>query len=487
VAGAGLVTGGGTPGATKRQKVAVATVFVAAMFINIIDATVVNVALPTIARTFGVPVDQTATINIGFLVAVAVAIPVAGWLGDRLGAREVFVLAVGLFTLASAACGLARSVTELVVFRVVQGAAGGLMTPVGMAMLYRTFPPSERVGLGRITTVPIAFAPTIGPILGGFLTEHAGWRWIFGINVPIGTAAVAFTLLAVRPLPRTTRNRLDLAGFLLAGGGFAALMYALGGGPNQGWTSPVILFCGGLGVLLLILLAVVELRLTAPMLQLRLFTLRLFRSANLITLASSAGFLGALFVYPLMLQVAFGRSPFQAGLLTFPEALGVMTGTQVAARLYRRVGPRALIGSGQALVTVMLGCLAVLLQPDTPWFVPVLLMYAIGIGQGHTFMPAQAAAFDTVPRTRTGEATSLYNATRQAGSALGVALAATVIASVSVAEPTAVQAIAPFRWALLAAACCTMLGSLVAWSTIDNADAAPSRGLLTGPADPASA
>lgn len=473
-------------GPSTRQKVAVATVFVAAMFINIIDATVVNVALPTIARTFGVPVDQTATINIGFLVAVAVAIPVAGWLGDRLGARGVFVVAVGLFTLASVACGLARSVSELVIFRVAQGAAGGLMTPVGMAMLYRTFPPAERVSLGRIINIPIAVAPTIGPLLGGLLTEHAGWRWIFFVNLPVGVAAVTFTLLAVRPLARTTSNRLDVAGFLLAGGGFASLMYAIAQGPERGWGSPVILVAGAVGVVLLVALVLVELRQSRPMLQVRLFGLRLFRSANLITLASSAGFLGALFIYPLMLQVAFGRSPFEAGLLTFPEAIGIMVGTQIAARLYRRAGPRGLIGSGQALVTVMLACLALLLQPTTPPFLPMLLMFVLGIGQAHTFMPAQAAAFDTVPRVRTGEATALYNATRQAGAAIGVAMAATVIAAVTAAQTAGgaavTDAIAPFRWALLAAACCTMLGSLIAWFTIDNADAAPSRGLLAEPA-----
>lgn len=477
-AGSQVPAGDPLPGPNKRQKVAVATVFVAAMFINIIDATVVNVALPTIARTFGVPVDQTATINIGFLVAVAVAIPVSGWLGDRLGAREVFVLALGLFTVASAACGLAQSVTQLVIFRVAQGAAGGLMTPVGMAMLYRTFPPAERVGLGRITTIPIALAPAIGPVLGGFLTEQVGWRWIFGINVPIGIAAVAFTLLAVRPLPRTTTSRLDLAGFLLAGAGFALLMYALAEGPGHGWTSPEIVVAGVLGLTLLITLVFVELRLPKPMLQLRLFALPLFRSANLITLASSSGFLGALFVYPLMMQDAFGRSPMQAGLLTFPEALGIMTGTQIAARLYRRVGPRGLIGTGQAVVTVMLLSLALVLQPSSPWFVPVGLMFVLGIGQAHTFMPAQAAAFDTVPRAHTGEATSLYNATRQAGSALGVALAATVIASVPIVDSSAAAAITPFRWALAATACCTLIGSLVAWLTVDNADAAPSRGLV---------
>jgi len=465
--------------AGRRQKIAVATVFVAAMFINILDATVVNVALPTIARDFAVPVDQTATINIGFLVAVAVAIPVSGWLGDRLGAREVFVTAIALFAASSAACGLAGSLGQLVIFRVLQGAAGGLMTPVGMAILYRTFPPAERIRLGRITTVPIAFAPALGPVLGGLLTEHASWRWIFGINVPIGIAAVLFTVLVVRPLPRTTGNRLDVPGFVLAGAGFAGLMYAVSEGPAQGWTSAQILLPGVVGVVLLTTLVPVELRVARPMLQLRLFGLRLFRSANLITMSSSAGFLGALFAYPLMLQNALGHSPLTAGLLTFPEAIGVMVGTQIAARLYSRVGPRGLVATGQALVTAMLCGIALLVRAGTPDIVPVLIMFVVGIGQAHTFMPTQAAAFDSVPKLRTGEATSLYNATRQAGGAIGVALAATVIAAVGLPAIASVGAepATPFRLALLACAVCNLIACLVAWLTVHNEDAAPSRGI----------
>lgn len=461
----------------RRQKIAVATVFVAAMFINILDATVVNVALPTIARDFGVPVDHTATINIGYLVAVAVAIPVSGWLGDRLGAREVFVTAVALFAAASAACGLAGSLGQLVIFRVVQGAAGGLMTPVGMAMLYRTFPPAERIRLGRITTVPIAFAPALGPVLGGLLTEHVGWRWIFGINVPIGVIAVLFTVLAVRPLARTTGNRLDVGGFLLAGVGFAGLMYALSEGPAQGWGTAGILLPGLVGLVLLAVLVPMELRVARPMLQLRLFGLRLFRSANLITMASSAGFIGALFAYPLMLQSALGHSPLTAGLLTFPEAIGVMLGTQIAGRLYSRVGPRGLVAAGQGTVTCMLICIALLVGPGTPAIVPVVIMFVLGIGQAHTFMPTQASAFDTVPKLRTGEATSLYNATRQAGGAIGVALAATVIAAVGLSATSGAVTVGPFRAALLACAVCNVIACLVAWFTVHNEDAAPSRGL----------
>ena len=468
---------------SRRQKIAVATVFVAGMFINILDATVVNVALPTIAKDFTVPVDHTATINIGFLVAVAVAIPVSGWLGDRLGAREVFVTAIALFAMSSAACGMAGSLTELVLFRIVQGAAGGLMTPVGMAMLYRTFAPAERIGLGRITTIPIAFAPALGPVIGGLLTEHAGWRWIFWINVPIGAAAVAFTLLMVRPLARTTGNRLDVPGFLLAGAGFAGVMYALAEGPAQGWGTPGILVPALAGVALLVVLVPVELRVARPMLQLRLFALRLFRSANLITMASSAGFIGALFAYPLMLQSALHHSPLTAGLLTFPEAIGVMIGTQIAARLYSGVGPRGLVTAGQLTVTGMLCAIALLVHEGTPSIVPVAIMFVMGIGQSHTFMPVQAAAFDTVPRLRTGEATSLYNATRQAGGAIGVALAATVIAAVGVAATGTAGSgdVGPFRAALLACAACNLVAALIAMFAVHNEDAAPSRGLAPRP------
>lgn len=446
------------------------------MFVNIIDATVVNVALPTIARDLGVPVEHTATVNIGFLVAVAVAIPVAGWLGDRLGPRGVFVVALALFTASSAACGLAGSVTQLVIFRVLQGLGGGLMTPSGMAMLYRTFPPEQRVRVSKVINIPIAVAPTIGPVLGGLLAEHASWRWIFGLNVPIGLAAIVFTLTMVKPLPKSVGGRLDVAGFLLAGLGFASLMFAVSEGPSYGWDSPLILGTGLAGVVLLAVLVPVQLSIANPMLNLRLFGLKLFRSANVITICSSAGFLGALFVYPLMLQNAFGYSAFNSGLLTFPEALGVMIGTQLVGRFYARVGPRRLVAAGQFTVGVCLTVLALVMTEHTPAVVPIALMAVIGIGQAHTFMPLQAAAFDTVPRRAIGSATGLYNATRQAGSAVGVAIAATVISLIGIGH-TPATALEPFRWAMIGCACFPLLASMFALWQIDDADAAPSRGL----------
>jgi MFS family permease len=191
-------------------------------------------------------------------------------------------------------------------------------------------------------------------VLGGFLVQRASWRWIFWINLPIGIAAVAFTVLAVPRMARRTSSRLDVPGFLLAAIGFSSLMFALSEGAVRGWTTPSIWIPGLLGIALLGLLVVVEGRVSAPMLRLQLFGLRLFRSVSLITFASAAGFLGGLFVYPLMLQTAFGYPPLTAGLLTFPEAIGIMVGTQIASRLYRRVGPRRLVAAGQFTVAVVL-------------------------------------------------------------------------------------------------------------------------------------
>src|ERR1700749_1407037 len=219
------------------QKVAVGTVFVAAMFMSILDATIVNVALPTIGRDFGVSATAVDGISIAFLVSLAVTIPASGWLGDRYGGMRVMLAAIALFTAASALCGVASSLGELVAFRILQGAGGGMLAPVGMAMLYRVFPPAERIRAASILTVPTTLAPALGPVLGGLLVTDLSWRWVFYVNVPIGAAALAFGARFLRQRAETRPGRFDLAGFLLSGIGLGSLMYGVSKGPDLGWGS----------------------------------------------------------------------------------------------------------------------------------------------------------------------------------------------------------------------------------------------------------
>ena len=194
-----------------NQKIAVGIVFVSAMFMNIMDITIVNVALPTIGRDFHIAPTAVDGVVIAYLVSLAVFIPASGWLGDRFGGKRVLLTAIVVFTLGSALCGLAQNMTELVVFRVVQGAGGGMMAPVGMAMLYRVFPPAERVRAASILTLGTTVAPAVGPVLGGFLVTNFSWRWVFFVNVPIGIVAVVFGSLFLEKVGADRRRPLRRA------------------------------------------------------------------------------------------------------------------------------------------------------------------------------------------------------------------------------------------------------------------------------------
>src|ERR1700685_1137665 len=215
------------PAVRVNQKVAVAVVFVSAMFMNIMDITIVNVALPTIGRDFNIAPTAVDGVVIAYLVSLAVFIPASGWLGDRFGGKRVLMVAIVVFTLASVLCGLAQNMTELVVFRVLQGAGGGMMAPVGMAMLYRVFPPAERMRASSILTVPTTVAPALGPVLGGFLVTDLSWRWVFFVNVPWGLAAVTFGALCLERSAPQKSGRFDVPGFLLGGIGLGLLMYGV--------------------------------------------------------------------------------------------------------------------------------------------------------------------------------------------------------------------------------------------------------------------
>ena len=340
------------------QRYVVAAVYVAAMLMNTLDSTIVNVALATLGREFDVPPVMTEAVVVAYLVSLAVFIPASGWLGDRFGTKRIFLTALALFVGASALCGQARSLEQLVAFRVLQGAGGGLLTPVGMAMLYRTFPPQERIAVGRILMFATILGPASGPILGGFLIEHLSWRWAFYVNIPVGLIAFAIGLLFLREHRETGARTLRSAG-LRAGRRRAGPGHVR---PERGTATrlDVTRHCRQriAGVLALALFVIVELRLAAPMVQLRLLANRLFRTTQVTSFFASAGFIGVLFLVPLFLQEVQGASPLEAGLTTFPEALGVVISTQVVARLYPRVGPRRLMAGGLVLVATAIVLLA---------------------------------------------------------------------------------------------------------------------------------
>jgi EmrB/QacA subfamily drug resistance transporter len=334
-----------------------------------------------------------------------------------------------------------------------------MLTPVGMAMLFRTFPPAERVAVGRVLMFATILGPASGPIVGGLLIERLSWRWAFYVNVPVGLTAFLIGLLFLREHREPDPGGFDLPGFVLGGVGLAAAMFALSEGPGRGWGSPAIVGAAVVGVLALAAFVVRELRVPAPMVDLRLLRNRLFRTTQTVSYFAAAGFVGVLFLIPLFWQTVRGASPLAAGLTTFPEAIGVVTSTQLVARLYPRIGPRRLMVAGLVLVASAIVLLALIGLTGGPWTVRGL-MFLVGAGMACIFLPNQAASLATISRAQTGRATTIANVQRQLGAAIGVAALSSVLAAAGGEEAAA--DVAAFRAALFVAAAFAFVGALAA-------------------------
>jgi EmrB/QacA subfamily drug resistance transporter len=461
----------------RDQKLVVAVVYVAAMFMAILDTTIVNVALPTLGRDFHATASGVGLVSIAYLVSLTVFIPASGWLGDRFGGRRALLGAVAIFTVASALCGLSTSLGELIGFRILQGLGGAVMTPVGLSMLFRIYPPAERVRISSILAVFTALAPALGPVLGGLFTTYASWRLVFFVNVPVGLAAFLFGALRLDGHTHPHPGRLDGAGVLLSGVGLGAVMFGVSEGPTRGWTSLVVLASLVLGVVLLVALVAVELRSAEPLIDLRLFGNRLFSAATSLYGLGSIAYLGALYLAALFFQDALGLSAVQSGLATFPAALGTMTGGQLVTRvLYRRVGPRRIVVAGLLVVALALALMS-LVGPGVSLWLVRMIMFGLGLGIAAVFIPAQAASMATIDHASIGRASSVFNAGKQFGGAIGVALLTTVLA---VAGPgpggrAGAVSLGGFHDGVLAAAAVAVLAVAVAL-TIRDADAAATMG-----------
>lgn len=445
----------------------VSVVYVAAMFMAALDSTVVNVALRAIGRDLQVLPSAVGIVSVSYLVSLAVMLPVAGWLGDRWGTKRILLLALAVFTAASALCGIASSLAALNAARILQGAAGGLLTPVGMAMLFRTFPPQERAKLSRMLVLPIALAPALGPIIGGFIVDQLSWRWVFYINLPVGVLVLLFGILLLREHREPAAGRLDWAGFVLSAPGLAMTVYALTQGAARGWATPGIIIPGVAGSLLLAALVVVELRNPQPLLDLRLLRDRLFRTMGLISICSAAGLLGMLYVFPLMYQHVMNASALDAGLTTFPEALGLMASSQLMPFSYRRLGPKKLISLALFIASVLFVMLSLTSAGTGPW-IPRILLFLAGFALGHAVGAVQITSFTNIAPPQMGRASTLFTVQNRLGSALGMASLGTIMFMIGTSTVSASGMEQPnpeaYRIALLGAAAFLLLGLCAALS-----------------------
>ncbi|BAN01513.1 putative major facilitator superfamily transporter [Ilumatobacter coccineus YM16-304] len=461
-------------------KYRVMAVYIVGLVMTIIDGTIVNVALPTLAREFDVPSTDIEWVSISYLLALASVIPVAGWLGDRFGTKRMFVISLVFFVFGSLLCGISQSLETLIVFRVVQGIGGGLITPIGSAMLFRAFPLEERstasVGVLSVAIV----APAVGPVLGGVIVDNISWHWIFLVNLPIGAIALLLALLWLNEESQPAAGRFDVAGFVLSATGVSLLIYALSTGPEKGWLSGSTLTAAAIGACSFIAMVVVELRVREPMLKLRLYRDRLFRSVNIASSMIYMGFFGWIFVLPLYMQTLRGFTATESGLAQAPQAAAVfVVSNLLGKRLYRAVGPRRLMIVGSAATALFTGSSA-LFDLDTPIGVIAATAFMRGASIGMVFVSIQTAVYATVSNADTGRATSVFNTQRQISFATGVALAASVIAakvsSVGGDAAPAIDRLPAYQWGFLAMGIVMLPAAFASWFVNDD-DVAATRGL----------
>jgi EmrB/QacA subfamily drug resistance transporter len=447
---------------SPRRAVAVA--YVSAIFMTALDMHIVNVALPTLGHAFSASIASVQWTVVSYLLALAVVIPGSGWLGDRIGTKRAFLIALATFTGASALCGLAQSLPELIAARVLQGVGGGMLTPVGTALLYRTYPPEERARVTRTLIMPILVAPATAPLIGGLLTQALSWRWVFFVNLPFGLATLFLCARYLVDNREHAVGRLDVTGMVLAAVGLSGIVYAISEGPDRGWSSANILVSAAVGVVAMAVFVRFELRHPDPLLRLELFRDRIFRSTQVVFALTSGAFLGCLYLTPIFLQEVHGQSPFGSGATTFVEAVGVMAASQPVGWLYVRLGPRVMMTAGAIGVAALLAAFYFVDADTSLWTIRGLLFFMGGINAA-VFMSVQSAMFATISSRDTGHASAIYTAQRQASIAAGIAILSTIVASRGAAQ------LAGFHDAYLGAAVLAGLGAILAVSLVRTADA----------------
>jgi len=399
-------------------------------FMVVLDSSIVDVSMPTIMATFGVDVDSAKWVATAYLLALATMLPTSGWIADRFGYKKTYATALTLFTAGSLLCSVSWSITALVAFRVLQGIGGGLLMPVGMAIVMREFPIERRGTAIGFWSVAAAASVSLGPTLGGYLIDNFAWHSIYDINVPIGVLAVFATLVIQREYQSGKERSFDAAGFLFMTLFLTSLLLALSDGNAEwntgGWTSPFILSCFALSLVGFVGFISVELNTQEPLVDLSLMKNFNFGMANLVLFIFGMGMFGSTFLLPLYLQDGLGYSAYQAGSLFLP--LGFLQGTMgpLAGYLSDKVNPKYLSLYGVIVLALSLFSNHFLSLFSETHSV-MISIYLRGLGMGFIFTPLSSLSLSDIPKEKMARASGLYNVLRQVGGSFGVAIMGTLL------------------------------------------------------------
>lgn len=395
-------------------------------FMAFLNSSVVNVAIPKMMVVFGASQDSIQWVLTGYMLALGIIMPVSGYLGDTFGYKRIFIISLIIFTIGSFLSGFAWSVNSLIAFRVVQALGGGLMSPIGMALIYKVVP-REKIGLVMgVFGISAMAAPAIGPTLGGYLVEYVTWRTIFYLNVPIGIFNIFLALKNLEESELIRGKVIDKWGILLSSSGFFCLLMALSKGYSKGWSSPFIVGLFFAALVTLSVFVYVELNHPEPILDLRLFKNLIFTMSLVITSIISIGMFGIIYLIPVYMQNVLGYSAMQSGMITFPSAVvsGIMM--PISGKIFDKYGARGISMFGLAIFTF-----STYMMHDfnlvTPLSMIVIILIIRGASMGLVNMPAATAGMNTVPNHLIGRASAMSNVIRQVAGSFGIAVFTTVM------------------------------------------------------------
>jgi EmrB/QacA subfamily drug resistance transporter len=431
------------------------------MFMQNLDSTVIATALPTMAKAFGAdPVHMNVALT-SYLLSLAVFIPASGWVADRYGTRTIFRAAIAVFTIGSVLCGRADSLAFLVISRILQGIGGAMMVPVGRLVLLRTAAKQELVAAMAWLTVPALLGPVMGPPVGGFIVTYFSWRWIFDINVPIGILGIVLVSLFVEDVREPSRGRFDGIGLLLCGIALSGLMFGLEtagrGVVRQSTTLAMI----GVGLLAVVGYLLHARRHPAPLLDLSLMRLPCFGVALSAMMLFRTGIGAIPFLLPLMLQVGFGDSAVESGMITFASSAGALVMKPATQRTLRAFGFRDTLVWNGLLSAIMIGLCAAF-RPTWPAAAIYGALLIGGFFRSLQFTAYNTLAYGDVPRARMSSATSLYITCQQLAATIGISAGAVSLEISMVATGHAVPQPIDFSHAFLVVAMFTFIAAPIA-------------------------
>ncbi|WP_428487473.1 MFS transporter [Rhodopila sp.] len=438
-----------------------------AMFMEQLDGTVLATALPTMARSFGAdPLHMNIALT-SYLLTLAMFIPASGRIADRFGSRSVFRFAIGLFTLGSILCAQAPTLWALVAARMLQGAGGAMMSPVGRLVMLRVVSKAELVRSMAWLMVPATIGPIVGPPLGGFIVTYLSWHWIFYINVPIGIAGIVLVTVFIDEMKEPTRTKFDLRGLILAGTALSCLMFGIevaSRGLGTHWGVVALVGVGALSAGLYVLHAR---RTPRPMLDFRLLRVMTFRMSLLCGSLSRIAVGAMPFLLPMMFQLGFGMSAVQSGLITFVSSIGSLAMRTCAPWFLKRLGFKPVLTWVGALATFLLA-LSAAFRPAWPLPLIYAVLVANGFFQSLQFMAYNTIAYADVPREDMSAATSFYTTFQQMSLTLGIALSAAALAASIAVNGHAEPRLADFSAAFLFVAALSFMAPLLAtWLDAD--------------------